>query len=233
MWNLRFSIQILYIVCTSVATQHARCHKEYYSSRGQAVSTSHFGVREQRPFCVSKAILHFWMSSTPQKSHCFGKCRHLRRATGATTQAMINLKTSNAPFSRSTWRNFMKLCLITAKFYALLHWDPPRILKHCLTHEITKPWSYPKIILLWRPCRSLNSFQTNFLAHREVKAGSTYDCSSPLNPNIEFSQVGSLLKLRFSMPKVHLCPSLLQRELPLKYYLQFPFPASHFPKKLT
>ena len=41
MRNLRFCVQILYIVCTSIATQHACCHKEYYSPRGRAVSTSH------------------------------------------------------------------------------------------------------------------------------------------------------------------------------------------------
>ena len=31
----------VYIVCALLATQYAHCHKEYYSPRGQAVSTSH------------------------------------------------------------------------------------------------------------------------------------------------------------------------------------------------
>ena len=91
MKNHRFPVQILYIDCTSVATQHARCHKEYYPPRGQAVSTSHFSVHGQRPFCVSKAILHFWKSSTPQKSQFFVKFRHLARATGAPMQTLSSL----------------------------------------------------------------------------------------------------------------------------------------------
>ena len=86
---------------TGLATQHARCHKEYYSPRGQAVSTSHFGVREQRPFCVSKAILHFWRSSTPQKSHFFVKFRHLTRATGAPMQTLVPLKLFLYPMDRA------------------------------------------------------------------------------------------------------------------------------------
>ena len=77
MRKFNFSSDFLHIVCGLLATQHARCHKEYYSPREQTVSTSHFGVRGQRPFCVSKAILHFWRSSTPQKSHFFVKCHHL------------------------------------------------------------------------------------------------------------------------------------------------------------
>ena len=43
-----FSEKKVYIVCGSIATQHARCHKEYYSPRGQAVSTSHFPMSAQR-----------------------------------------------------------------------------------------------------------------------------------------------------------------------------------------
>ena len=44
----KFSTEILHIVCGPLATRHARCHKEYYSPRGQAVSTSHFRVHAQR-----------------------------------------------------------------------------------------------------------------------------------------------------------------------------------------
>ena len=58
MRNLHFSIQILHIVCASIATQHARCHKEYYSPRGQTVSTNHFSHPAQRQFCINKTILH-------------------------------------------------------------------------------------------------------------------------------------------------------------------------------
>ena len=36
------SIKLLHICPGLLATQHAQCHKEYYSPRGQAVSTSHF-----------------------------------------------------------------------------------------------------------------------------------------------------------------------------------------------
>ena len=43
--KINFSLQILHIVCASVATQHARCHKEYYSPRGRAVSTIHLCQR--------------------------------------------------------------------------------------------------------------------------------------------------------------------------------------------
>ena len=40
-----------YICPTPIATQHARCHKEHYSPRGQAVSTSHLSMdgSEQAP----------------------------------------------------------------------------------------------------------------------------------------------------------------------------------------
>ena len=48
-----------YIVCALLATQHARCHKEYYSPRGQAVSTSHvFGgdSRQRSQFAILSTI---------------------------------------------------------------------------------------------------------------------------------------------------------------------------------
>ena len=41
MRKFNFSTECLYTVCALLATQHAHCHKEYYSPRGQAVSTSH------------------------------------------------------------------------------------------------------------------------------------------------------------------------------------------------
>ena len=40
MRKFNFSKNAAHIVCGLLATQHARCHKEYYSPRGQAVSTS-------------------------------------------------------------------------------------------------------------------------------------------------------------------------------------------------
>ena len=46
MRKINFSKNFPNIVCGSIATQHAHCHKEYYSPRGQAVSTSHF-LREK------------------------------------------------------------------------------------------------------------------------------------------------------------------------------------------
>ena len=36
------------------------------------------------PFCVSKAILHFWRASTHQKSQFLMKIEHVKLATGAT-----------------------------------------------------------------------------------------------------------------------------------------------------
>ena len=47
--NLHFSENFPHIVYASLATQHARCHKEYYSPRGQAVSTSHITLQEDKP----------------------------------------------------------------------------------------------------------------------------------------------------------------------------------------
>ena len=56
-WNLQFSFEFHHIVCTSIATQHARCQKEYYSPRGQAVSTSHFWAPTWGAICVSNTNL--------------------------------------------------------------------------------------------------------------------------------------------------------------------------------
>ena len=53
------STEILYIVCGLLATQHARCHKEYYSPRGQAVSTSHVlggDSRQRNQFAILSTI---------------------------------------------------------------------------------------------------------------------------------------------------------------------------------
>ena len=47
------------IVCAWIATQHAHCHKEYYSPRGQAVSTNHFCVHAQRFFASAKRFCIF------------------------------------------------------------------------------------------------------------------------------------------------------------------------------
>ena len=52
-------------------------------------------------FCVSKAILHFWRSSTPQKSHFFVKFRHPTRATGATMQNLGVVQTFLYPMDRA------------------------------------------------------------------------------------------------------------------------------------
>ena len=41
MRKFNFSTKMYHIVCASIGTQHARGDKEYYSPRGQAVSTSH------------------------------------------------------------------------------------------------------------------------------------------------------------------------------------------------
>ena len=54
------------------------------------------------PFCVSKAILHFWRSSTPQKSHFFVKFRHLTRATGAPMQNLELTQTFSISYG-SSW----------------------------------------------------------------------------------------------------------------------------------
>ena len=65
MKNLNCSFQQVHIVCAAVATQHARCHKEYYSPRGQAVSTSHFCVRAQRFFALAKRFCKFEGPKSP------------------------------------------------------------------------------------------------------------------------------------------------------------------------
>ena len=92
MRNPRFSTAKVHIVYGRLATQHARCHKEYYSPRGQAVSTSHFWSRVCLPFCVSKAILHFWRPKTAQKSQFLMIFQHVRLATGAPMQTLSLLK---------------------------------------------------------------------------------------------------------------------------------------------
>ena len=59
MRNLNFSVEILHIICASLATQHAHCHKEYYSPRGQAVSTSHVlggDSRQRSQFAILSTI---------------------------------------------------------------------------------------------------------------------------------------------------------------------------------
>ena len=86
MRNLHFSTRFCHIVCAALAAQHARCHKEYYPPRRQAVSTSHFRSRAQHPFCVSKAIFLCWRPPTHQKSHLFLYFSASSRTTGATMQ---------------------------------------------------------------------------------------------------------------------------------------------------
>ena len=54
---LNFSPEQVYSYPNPTATQHPHRPIEY-SSRGQAVSTSHFRDSAQRLFCVSKTILH-------------------------------------------------------------------------------------------------------------------------------------------------------------------------------
>ena len=44
MKKLWFSISFCQINCASISAQHVRCHKEYYSPRGRAVSTSHIAL---------------------------------------------------------------------------------------------------------------------------------------------------------------------------------------------
>ena len=59
MRNLNVSIQFFHIVDAQLATQHARCHKEYYSPRGQAVSTSHVlggDSRQRSQFAILSTI---------------------------------------------------------------------------------------------------------------------------------------------------------------------------------
>ena len=132
-----------------------------------------------------------------------------------TWKSRMTSKTSNVSFSGLSRRNCMKLGVSCAKFNACPNWHHPGIQKHCSKYDLTtKPWTYPKIVLLWRPWVRSIFLQTNFLAHREVKAGSAYGFSIPLKPDIKNWQVGWRLKLRFSMPKVHLCPSPPQRQLP-------------------
>ena len=48
--KINFSKNFDYTVCGLLATEHARCHKEYYSPRGQAVSTSHFPCKRSANF---------------------------------------------------------------------------------------------------------------------------------------------------------------------------------------
>ena len=54
MRNHRHSKNFAHIIYGRLATQHARCHKEYYSPRGQAVSTSHLPLNMR---AVTKSII--------------------------------------------------------------------------------------------------------------------------------------------------------------------------------
>ena len=59
MRQFNFSKKIAHIVCGVLATQHARCHKEHYSPRGQAVSTSHVlggDSRQRNQFAILSTI---------------------------------------------------------------------------------------------------------------------------------------------------------------------------------
>ena len=59
MRKLNFSTEKVYIVCALLATQHARCHKKYYSPRGQAVSTNHVlggDSRQRSQFAILSTI---------------------------------------------------------------------------------------------------------------------------------------------------------------------------------
>ena len=59
MRKFNFSTEKVYIVCALLATQHAHCHKEYYSPRGQAVSTSHVlggDSRQRSKFAILSTI---------------------------------------------------------------------------------------------------------------------------------------------------------------------------------
>ena len=59
MRKFKFSKKFDYIVCGLLATQHAHCHKEYYSPRTQAVSTSHVlggDSRQRSQFAILRSI---------------------------------------------------------------------------------------------------------------------------------------------------------------------------------
>ena len=59
MRKFNFSIEKVHIICALLATQHAHCHKEYYSPRGQAVSTSHVlggDSRQRSQFAILSII---------------------------------------------------------------------------------------------------------------------------------------------------------------------------------
>ena len=70
----------LHIVCASLATQHARCHKEYYSPRGKPSLRVTSGVscggdsRQRSEFVNFDALAR-------RRSRFFVKFRHLRLAT--------------------------------------------------------------------------------------------------------------------------------------------------------
>ena len=64
-----FSVRKVYIVCAAIATQHARCHKEYYSPRGRTVSTSHiWSLTCGGRFASAKRFCIFWSPSSQEKS---------------------------------------------------------------------------------------------------------------------------------------------------------------------
>ena len=71
MKNHRFSFEKVHIIDALLATQHARCHKEYYSPRGQAVSTSHFGAREQCQFLCKQSDFAFLEVLNPSEIDVF------------------------------------------------------------------------------------------------------------------------------------------------------------------
>ena len=100
MRNHRFSTEILYIVCGRLATQHARCHKEYYSPRGQAVSTSHFLDTLGGRFASAKRIRQFWCENSQEKS-IFHEISASEHATGAPMQTLTSLRIFPQPMDRA------------------------------------------------------------------------------------------------------------------------------------
>ena len=130
--------------------------------------------------------------------------------TRCAMKTMNQLKTSNAAFSRSTWQNFMKLWLMIAKYVALSPGEHPRILKSCLTFDITtKPCTYLKIVLPWKPWRSQNYLETNFLALISATGVFLIKNRSKLCGFHQSSSTGSRAVMDFRVSKLHLCSTHL------------------------
>ena len=123
MRNLRFSKKIPYIVCGRLVTQHARCHKEYYSPRGQAVSTRHITLQEDKPSLRVTSTCARSANFATANDFAFSKClsglelAHFHEIsayehpTGAPMQTLSSFKLFTQPIDRAEVLHAPSYCL--------------------------------------------------------------------------------------------------------------------------